>query len=480
MKFNLIMELSMRKLNICCLAGMLLSAVLWSACSDDKENEQQPPAPSVAFTDNSSPVFEAAGGEAVIRFTANTGWTAQTDQEWCSVSPSQGDASVSTLTLSVAVNDTPDERNATLILKAGTATARLTFSQKQKDALTVTSNRIEVGSEGGTATVEVMANVAFEYTIDEKAAAWLTPVQTRALTATRLQFSVAANESSEKREGKIVIHSGELSETVTVYQEGEVPGLTLTQDEYTVGSEGEVISVELRSNVPYEMRLVDDVGWISEVATRSFSTYTRRFKVEPNEGYDYRTARIAFFNRELSLADTVTVTQVQKDAILIAQSEYAVEAAGGSLDFAVNANVDFQVELSAEWIKRSASTRGLVEVPLSFTVEANPGTGEREAFIILRAGQVEQSIRVLQAGQTPSVLRLTHTNLLFSVPLFSGAGFSGGNIAWGDGKEEAYRSEAKHTYVNEGPHTVSIEVPGAEEVTLPNLTGITDLDLTDF
>lgn len=474
------MELNMRKLYICCLTGMLLSAVLWSACSDEKENEQQPPAPSVSFTDSPTLVFEATGGEAVIRFAANVGWTAQTDQEWCSVSPSQGDATASSLTLSVAENDTPDERNATLILKAGNATARMTFSQKQKDALTVTSSRIEMGSEGGTAHVEVKANVAFEYTIDEKAATWLTPIQSRALTTTRLQFNVAPNESSEKREGKIVIHSGNLSETVTVYQEGEASQLTLTQDEYTVGNEGETITVELRSNVPYQMRMVDDVDWISEVTTRSLSTYTRRFRIEPNESYDYRTARIAFFNEELALSDTVTVTQVQKDAILVAQREYTVEATGGSLDFTVNTNVDFQVELSAEWIQRSASTRALVEVPLSFIVESNPGTEAREASIILRAGQIEQSIRVLQPGQSPCVLRLTHTNLQFSAPLLSGAGFSSGHIAWGDGKEEAYRREAAHTYSNEGPHTVSIEAPGAEEVTLPNLTGITDLDLTGF
>ena len=65
------------------------------------------------------------------------------------------------------------------------------------------------------------------------------------MTSTQLRFTAAANESFDKREGKIVIRSGELSETVTVYQAGEQPGVMLTQDEYTVGSEGGIVAVEL-------------------------------------------------------------------------------------------------------------------------------------------------------------------------------------------------------------------------------------------
>lgn len=469
------------KLNIHLIIAILWSAVfLLSACSDDPENGQ-PEVPVLTFDKDQQLVFETAGGQADVHFTSTAAWTAEVDQDWCSVTPARGDATSSVVTLTVTANETPDERNATLILKSGTTTARMTFVQKQKDALTVTSNRVEVGAEGGEVTIEVKANIAFDCEVDETAAEWLSAVQTRSMTSTQLRFTAAANESFDKREGKIVIRSGELSETVTVYQAGEQPGVMLTQDEYTVGSEGGIVAVELRSNVPFQMRMLDDVAWLSEAVTRSFSTYTRRFEVAPNEDYDYRSARVAFFNEELGLADTVTITQVQKNAILVAQEEYTVDALGGTLDFSVNTNVDFQVSLSAEWIRQAASTRGLAEVPLRFVIDTNPGLEPREAVISFTAGELSQSVKVIQPGrQDKGWLRIVHTNRTFSIPSITGPYFNYGHILWGDGQEEVYQEEAVHTYQTEGSHTVSVELLGAEEVSLPNLVGVTDLDLTQF
>ena len=472
------------KLNIYLIIGILLSpAFLLPACSsNDSENQlPEPEAPVLTFDKGQQLVFETAGGQADVHFTSTAPWTAEVDQSWCSVTPSRGETSPAVVTLTVTANETPDERNATLILKSGTTTARMTFVQKQKDALTVTSNRIEVGAEGGNVTVEVKANTTFDCQIDEKAAQWLTAVQTRSMTSTQLYFTAAANESIQKREGKIVIFSGELSETVTVYQDGEQPGIILTQNKYTVGSEGGSVTVELRSNVPFYMRMLDNASWLTEVGTRSVSTYTRRFEVAPNEDYDYRSARIAFFNEELGLADTVTITQVQKNAILVAQKEYTVDALGGTLDFSINTNVDFQVSISAEWIRQAPSTRGLAEIPLSFIIMANPDLEPREAVISFTAGELSQSVKVIQAGrQDKGWLRIVHTNQTFSIPTISGPHFSYGRIEWGDGQEEAYQKEAVHTYQDNGSHTVSIELLGAEEVTLSNLIGVTDLDLTQF
>ena len=380
------------KLNIHLIIAILWSAVfLLSACSDDPENGQ-PEVPVLTFDKDQQLVFETAGGQADVHFTSTAAWTAEVDQDWCSVTPARGDATSSVVTLTVTANETPDERNATLILKSGTTTARMTFVQKQKDALTVTSNRVEVGAEGGEVAVEVKANIAFDCEVDETAA-----------------------------------------------------------------------------------------GWLSEAVTRSFSTYTRRFEVAPNEDYDYRSARVAFFNEELGLADTVTITQVQKNAILVAQEEYTVDALGGTLDFSVNTNVDFQVSLSAEWIRQAASTRGLAEVPLRFVIDTNPGLEPREAVISFTAGELSQSVKVIQPGrQDKGWLRIVHTNRTFSIPSITGPYFNYGHISWGDGQEEVYQEEAVHTYQTEGSHTVSVELLGAEEVSLPNLVGVTDLDLTQF
>lgn len=459
---------------------LLLAATLFTACSDE-ENSSLSATPAITLADDSQPVFESGGGSLSVTFTSTAAWTAETDQDWCSVSPASGEAGTCSVVLTVTENDTFDERNATLILRSGSIVERLTLAQKQQDALTVTSQRIEVEADGGDITVEVQANVDFEYTIDETAAEWLTLVQTRALTTTQLQFQVAANESFEKREGKIVLSSGELSETVTVYQDGETPQIVLTQSEYTVSSGGDTLVIELRSNVPYEMRLPADADWLSEVVTRSISTYTRRILVAPNDTYDYRTAQIAFVNEETGAADTVTVTQVQLDAILVAQPEYVLGYEGCTLSFSVNTNVDFEVSLSADWIHQTSDTRALVEVPVSFVVDANETDEAREATITFRASGLRQTVTVRQySQQDENVLHIQHTATTFSAPLLSGSYLANGRILWGDGEEETYSDEATHTYENSGSHTVTIESMGAETVTLYNLVGVTILDLSGF
>lgn len=459
---------------------ILLLFFFMSACSDDNETGQNE-VPTITIENDRQLVFETEGGQADVNFTSTAEWTAEVDQEWCSVTPDKGNASYSTVRLSVAENDTPDERNATLVIKSGQAIARMTFVQKQKDALTVTSNRIETDADGGEITVEVKANIPFEYSVEEKAAEWLTAADTRSMSSTQLRFKVSPNESFDKREGKIIISSGELSETVIVYQDGEKMGINLTQDEYTIGSDGGTVTVELRSNVPFQMYMIDNVGWLNEVASRSYSTYTKYFEVAPNEEYDYRSARIAFFNEELGLSDTVTISQVQKDAILVANKEYTVDAMGGVLDFSVNTNVEFATEISENWIHQAVSARGLQEVPLSFIIDINPDQSQREAVISFKSGEITQEVKVIQPGrQDKGVLRIVHNNQTFTVPLISGTYFSYGRISWGDGQEEVYQKESVHNYNESGSHTISIELLGAEDVTFNNLIGITELELSDF
>ena len=248
-----------------------------------------------------------------------------------------------------------------------------------------------------------------------------------------------------------------------------------------MGSDGEEIVIELKSNVEYEMVMPQEADWLSEVVTRSMSTYTRRILVAPNDGYDMREADIHFVNENEDIDEVVHIVQVQKDAILVAKQSYPVGAEAGQLDFVVNTNVDFEVSVSAGWIRQAPKTRGLVEVPLSFVYDANTNEESREAVIKLSAEGVEQSITVVQEGEKiTSRVSIVHSGLTFTAPLITGTSFTDGIISWGDGSSEEYSEEASHTYQNENTHTVVIESVGAEEITLPDLVGVSEIDLSAF
>lgn len=371
--------------------------LLWS-CGSDNDAGPVEEAKIEIISSGTEQALADEGGSAIIRFTANAPWKATADQEWCTVSPASGKAGTVEVSVTASANAGYDERNAKVVIESGTAKQSVTITQKQKDAIVLTSSKVEVVGDGGEFSIEVQANIPYEYEIEESAKAWITPrTTTRGLTTSVLRFVAAENTNTEKRQGSVTIRSGEKAETVTVYQEGMVPSIVLTKNEYVVSDKGETIQVELKSNVAYEVQM-PGVDWITETKTRAMSSFTHYFVVAANEGYDSREATVVFKNTENGLSESVKIAQVQKDAIVVAQKEYSVPREGGAIEVEVGANVEFKVQTSVDWISQTR-TRGLVTEKLKFQVGANDGEESREGSITIESGELKQSIKVTQAGK---------------------------------------------------------------------------------
>lgn len=391
------------------LTFLLATAVLFTtACtnSDDSVNSNTDPTPEKPKTEikleTTSLDFSTEGGRDEISFTSTEAWTAEVinsrADSWLSVSPTSGNAGDATISIKAKNNDTTDERSASVRIKAGSAQKIINVTQKQKDALTITSSKFEITAEGGEVTIEVKANIKFEYTIDEFAKDWIKYEGTRAMKTSTLSFSVAENEDSEKREAKIYITSGDLNEVITIYQEGSKPSIVISQNEYIVSSDGGTIDVDVKSNVDVAVEAPADVDWISENTTRTFSTNTYRFDIQPNDSHDNRSAEIKFTNKENNLSDVVKITQMQLDAIVLAKSEYEFDFEGGNLDFDILTNVDINVSISNDaqnWIIQN-TTRAMHTHKLSFTIDVSKNMVDREGSITISGGDAKQTITVKQ------------------------------------------------------------------------------------
>lgn len=391
-----------------------LLVICLAACS--KGNDDDPVSPSkpdnveltIPATENLSPVLGVEGGTATVSFTAASSWTASVANTradgWVSVSPTSGGKGEAVITITATSNDTPDERNATITLKCGSVTKNITLSQKQKDALTVTSAKFEVAQKGGEIQVEVKTNVSFNVVIPETSKEWIKESKSklRALETHQLNFSVEVNGEMEKREGEIIIQGEGLTETVHVYQAGGKI-LLLSKNEYSVSDQGEVIQVEMKSNCNYEVKM-PDVDWIKEVTqARALSTHTLYYEVSANVGYDNRTAEIIFKDKTSSLSDTLRIIQVQKDAIVISKKKYEVSSLGENIEVEYNTNVDCQVEIPSDcqWITQvDGALRGLTPHKAYFKVEANDKNEVRSGKIIIRnvKTQLAETIEIEQEG----------------------------------------------------------------------------------
>lgn len=372
-------------------------ATILVACSKDDEHEPEPAPvePKIEFsvTENTAPVFQAEGDNMVLHFTSSLAWAAVTNGNagWLSISPLGGIGGNVTLTISASPNDTPEERSANITIKCGSLQRTITVTQKQKDALTVTSEKVELEAGGGEFTLEAKANVRFTVETDVE---WLHHAETRAYTAKELLFVADENSDLEKREGHIILKGDELSETITVYQDAGKPSIILTQNDYVVGSDASEIKVEVRSNVEVALTM-PPVNWINRSSTRAASTQTYVFNVDKNESYDPRSAELRFTNKENGLSETVKITQLQKDAINTAAEHYRFSSLGGSFELEAMTNVEVEVFTSTDWIINT-DTRGLHSEKLHFTIEPNDTEINRQGTILLKGGYATQSIIIFQ------------------------------------------------------------------------------------
>ena len=346
--------------------------------------------------------FGVASGEQTISFSANTNWTLSvasttSGATWCKASATSGSKGTADVKFTVDENTGYDDRSVSVTIKAGSVSKTFTITQKGADALLVTTNKYEVGQEGGKIEVEVKANINYELAISETAKDWITESKSRALTTYKHTFEIAANEDSQKREGEITFKSGDKVENVKVYQAGSAI-LLLSHDEFTVSDAGETISVDIKSNVEYGVQM-PDVDWITDDATsRGMSSHTLKYIISPNEGYDSRSAEIIFYDKNSDLKDTLKVIQAQKDAIVISQKTYDVKAEGETIEVKLSANVDFEITMpEVDWISQVES-RALTEHTLYFKVDENASEEKRSAKIVFtnKDSQLSDEITINQ------------------------------------------------------------------------------------
>ena len=385
----------------------IISCVIFSDCSSD------PIVPEITvemgnenyFTKNMD--FDSSVGEKTFSFNSNVDWTidvaaTRNGTTWCTVTPNSGKAGANTVRIKVQENTGYDDRNVVLTLTAGsTLTKTITVTQKQKDALLLTTNKFEVEPQGGKINIEVKANVEYEVIVPETCKSWISQgSKSRGLTTSTVTFDIAETEEYDKREGEIIIKSGDLSETVHVYQTGQEI-LLLTKNEYPVSDKGETIAVEVKSNFAFDVQM-PNVDWVVDASkSRGVSSHTLYYTILPNETYDCREAEIIFYDKNSSIKDTLKIIQAQKDAIILNEKNYEVNAEGKTIEVKLSANVEFEVTMpEVDWISQETS-RALIEHTLYFKIDKNTGENDRTAEIVFKDKQSELSEKIVVTQKCP-------------------------------------------------------------------------------
>ena len=364
-------------------------------------------------------LFDAKAGTATMELKSSQKWEASFlngRATWCTLSAESGKRGTVTITVSVDENTTYDERSASIAFKCNDVTQTLVVVQKQKDAVLLSSEKLEVPKEGGTVNLTVQHNVDFSVSVDPSAASWMEVLSTKALASGTVTLRIDANEDVSSRSGRVFIQSKAGQEVATVYQDGATPALVLTQSSYSLSDEGGEIVVEIKSNVNFEYAVSEGADWIREVETKAMSTHTLYFAVSVNDTYDERTGKIRFTDKEHGLEEEVSILQKQKDALLLTCNKYEVSDEGDVITVEIKSNVAFEYTIpeGEDWIAE-VKTKGLTTHTLQFEIKANGTADERTGKIVFsdKHSGLSEAVTVIQRQK--NVLLLTERE--YKVPV---------------------------------------------------------------
>ncbi|WP_251623673.1 SUMF1/EgtB/PvdO family nonheme iron enzyme [Odoribacter lunatus] len=391
----------------------LVGTLLMSSCSKDSDSElietilKEVPSQkeSTLSVSDTAIVFEAEGGEQTFTISCNSDWHIIGSNDWCRVNAVSGRGD-QTITVSVSVYDgLREDRNRNLLIGSGDKMYLLNVTQKSKEAILLSKDKFNVSTKGGTISITVKSNIDYEVAIPEEFESWIALApESRAVTTKHYDFTISENKDIEIRMGYIVFSGNSLSDTVYVYQ-APASRLILTQDTCYVSYEGEEITVELQTNINYDVRIEpSSVSWIKQMNTRSLRTDRLHFSITENESRDTREAVIIVKDENGELSDTLCVRQYGR-GLVVSGRVYVAGIEGDTVVVQVKGDVECEVSIPTDfqsWLipirTSSVASRAVAPKSYRFAVLANEDSDSegREGYIVFSGNSLTDTVYVTQ------------------------------------------------------------------------------------
>ncbi|MBR5499514.1 MAG: Ig-like domain-containing protein [Bacteroidales bacterium] len=261
-------------------------------------------------------------------------------------------------------------------------------------------NSYEINEKGGEFTVVLKSSV--DYLVDIQCD-WISEVETKGIVTSTRMFNVEAlPEDYDTRTGIIEFHHPQtgLSESVNVYQ--FKTSIIATPEEFSLNSEEQTISLNVNSNVDYEISIPAGCDWVSKLFTETNSSHFYEFKVESNDYWMAREVEITISNPKSDIKEIVKIYQEGNFYLETDTDQYEIGEEGGTFSVTLESSVDYTVNIINDWITE-VMTRGIETSTKTFNVEALPedinsrcGTVE---FIHSESGR-SRTIQVIQENKS--------------------------------------------------------------------------------
>lgn len=388
--------------------------------------------------------FEAkmAGDTITAKLKSNVSYTVQIPDtiDWVTQPISSSKArglEESLITFYVNKNKTYHDRDAVITVtnKDEKLTDKLTIHQPFNQVFKVDSTAFEASMDGQEIIANVESNIPFTVTIPDSSK-WVT-IPKRLIkndefttTDTELKFTVKENTTYHARDAVIILSNeqGGISDTISIHQPFTAV-FKADKKSFEAPMDGGTITINMESNVSYDVKIPDGCDWISRAASRSgtrgTTTSVVELKVVANKSYKAREAVVIIGNQAAGVSESVTITQPFNTTFSVDNKDFEVEQGGGTFTVNLTHNISYDVEIpdDCDWITLPTSTRGKSRgskaqtraepeaTAITFRVKANESYKARDAVITIgnKAAGVSIKISVHQPFSTVfSVDKNTH------------------------------------------------------------------------
>lgn len=185
-------------------------------------------------------------------------------------------------------------------------------------------------------------------------------------------------------------------------QKDEEPFINISQKELTVPNVGDSQTISFESNMNWTAK--SSASWCTvSPANGDASMKSTKVILSANDTYDDRDCTVTIVAGNIS--KTVTINQNARLGLLVTREKYELTNDAQTVDVEVKANVDFDIEISGNWIKR-ATTRGLISTKLNFDIAKNESYDNRVGTITIKQknGNLSSTIKVYQSQEDAIIL----------------------------------------------------------------------------
>ena len=187
------------------------------------------------------------------------------------------------------------------------------------------------------------------------------------------------------------------SDDNTLYSEFKI-----FMDEMLFETEGGAKTVTFRSPGDWVVQYKDSIDWVRIVPEQGKKgTVKLVVQTDENATMEERTGEVYLVCGENK--QVLNVVQEAKDAIAPEKDCLKIDSEGGSISFKVKSNIEYTYEIAPEaqsWI-HGDMTRAVKESTVQLYVDRNEDFQSRIGKIILRNGDITETIAIQQTGQQP-------------------------------------------------------------------------------